>query len=41
MECGKCIKACGEREAIKDDYVVIDSRCIGCEIVRNRAALER
>lgn len=29
-ECGKCIKACGEREAIKDDYVVIDSRCIGC-----------
>jgi ferredoxin len=29
-ECGECIKACGEREAIKDDYIVIDSRCIGC-----------
>ncbi|MBT6225209.1 MAG: 4Fe-4S binding protein [Candidatus Scalindua sp.] len=29
-ECGKCIKACGEREAIKDDFIVIDSRCIGC-----------
>jgi len=29
-ECGECIKACGEREAIKDDFIVIDSRCIGC-----------
>lgn len=29
-ECGKCIEACGEREAINDDFVVIDPRCIGC-----------
>ena len=29
-ECGECIKACGEREAIKGDFIVIDTRCIGC-----------